>query len=160
MAYWNGTHWGSAESEPISSRPGRLRHVVEAVLEGALVSVLVVALVAGTAFAGKGGGSLTASISLGGVARSTTVSGDVTVSVTRSIADNDPVMWVTTKCYDASGARVSWLDLPVAWGAASSLTGSAGAYPVSGSWCETYATLRPWQSRVLGDAYLRFDVGG
>jgi hypothetical protein len=33
-------------------------------------------------------------------------------------------------------------------------------YPVSGAWCETYATLRPWQSRVLGDAYLRYDVAG
>ena len=160
MAYWNGTRWGSTEVAPISPRPSRIRHVLEAVVEGGLVSLLVVALVAGTAFAGRGGGSLTASISLGSGARSATVSGDVTVSVTRSIADNDPVMWVTTKCYDASGARVSWLDLPVAWGASSSLSGSAGAYPVSGSWCETYATLRPWQSRVLGDAYLRFDVGG
>ena len=28
------------------------------------------------------------------------VSGDVAISVTRSIPDNDPVMWVTTKCYD------------------------------------------------------------
>ena len=160
MAYWNGTNWEPAKLAPINSRSGRFRHAIEAVVEGGLVSLLVVALVAGTAFAGKGGGSLTATISLGSGARTAAVSGDVSIAVTRSIPDNDPVMWVTTKCYDASGNRVSWLDLPVVWGAASSLTGSAGAYPVGGSWCETYATLRPWQSRVLGDAYLRFDVGG
>jgi hypothetical protein len=160
MAYWNGTRWDPAEVAPITPGRSRLRHVIEAAMEGGLVSLLVVAMVAGTAFAGKGGGSLTATISLGGGARTAAVSGDATVAVTRSVPDNDPVMWVTTKCYDASGARVSWLDLPVVWGTSDSLTGSAGAYPVSGSWCESYATLRPWQSRVLGDAYLRFDVGG
>jgi hypothetical protein len=160
MAYWNGTQWGSAEVAPTPARPSRVRHTIEAIVEGVLVSLLVVALVAGTAFAGKGGGSLTATISIDDGARTASMTGDVSVAVTRSIPDNDPVMWVTTKCYDASGARVSWLDLPVVWGAASSLTGSAGMYPVSGAWCETYATLRPWQSRVLGDAYLKYDVGG
>ena len=116
--------------------------------------------VTSSSFSRKGGGSLSATIALGNGARTASVSGDVAISVTRSIPDNDPVMWVTTKCYDASGTRVSWLDLPVVWGTSDSLTGAAGAYPVSGSWCESYATLRPWQSRVLGDAYLRFDVGG
>jgi hypothetical protein len=160
MAYWNGTHWEPADAAPQNSRPSRFRRTIEAVTEGVLLSLLVVALAAGTTFAGKGGGSLSATISLSDGARAASVSGDVTVSVARSIPDNDPVMWVTTKCYDASGARVSWLDLPVVWGTSDSLSGYAGAYPVTGSWCETYATLRPWQSRVLSDAYLRFDVGG
>jgi hypothetical protein len=160
MTYWNGTHWEQPDAAPHKPRPSRLRHAAAAVAEGSLIALLAVGLLAGTAFAGKGGGSLQASISLGETARTASIAGHVSVSVTRSIPDNDPVMWVTTKCYDESGKRVSWLDLPVVWGASDSLSGSAGAYPVSGSWCETYATLRPWQSRVLGDAYLRFEVGG
>ena len=159
MAFWNGTHWVQPDTGPRKTPRSRLRRTIEAVAEGGLVSLLVVVLVAGTAFAGKGGGSLSATISLGNGARTSSVSGDVAISVTRSIPDNDPVMWVTTKCYDATGTRVSWLDLPVIWGTSDSLVGSAGAYQVSGSWCESYATLRPWQSRVLGDAYLRYEVG-
>ena len=157
MSFWTGTEWEQAAPAPRKARPSRLRHSLEAVTEGALLSLVVVALVAGTAFAGKGG-SLQASISLSEGARTASVSGDVTVTVQRSIPDNDPVMWVTTKCYDAGGDRISQLDLPVVWGTSDSLDGYAGAYPVSGSWCEAYATLRPWQNRVLGDAYLRFDV--
>ncbi|OGO54928.1 MAG: hypothetical protein A2V85_11110 [Chloroflexi bacterium RBG_16_72_14] len=162
MSFWTGTHWepDAPAPSPTPARPGKRRHVLEAITEGALIALLTVGLIAGTTFAGRGGSSLHATISIGDGARLSAVSGEVTFSVTRSIPDNDPVMWVTTKCYDSSGTRVSWLDLPVIWGTWDSLEGYAGAYDVGGSWCEAYATLRPWQSRVLGDAYLRFDVAG
>ncbi len=57
MSYWTGTHWvaeGSAATPP--RRPNRVRHALEAITEGSLVALLVVGLLAGTAFAGKGGG--------------------------------------------------------------------------------------------------------
>jgi len=60
MSYWTGTHWvadGPAAKPP--PRPSRTRHVLGALAEGALLSLLVVGLVsgtAGTALAAKGGG--------------------------------------------------------------------------------------------------------
>jgi hypothetical protein len=142
---------------------------LQAVLIVAIVAALVFAAAMATGngpggaksvFAGRsGGGSLSATISMGAGARVSSTSA-LTFDVTRSVPDNDPVMWVTTKCHDASGAVVTKLDRPVVWGTSASLTGYAGTFYASGTWCEAYATLRPWQSRVLGDAYLRFDVGG
>jgi len=57
MSYWTGTHWvadGPAAKPP--PRPSRTRHILGALAEGALLSLLVVGLVSGTAFAAKGGG--------------------------------------------------------------------------------------------------------
>jgi hypothetical protein len=57
MSYWTGTHWvaeGPAAKPP--PRPSRTSHVLGALAEGALLSLLVVGLVSGTAFAAKGGG--------------------------------------------------------------------------------------------------------
>ena len=161
MSFWTGTHWERDTPAPsAAARPSRRRHTFEAIAEGGMIALLVVGLVAGTTFAAKGGGSLQATISMESSARLAAVSGDhLSFQVTRSIPDNDPVMWVSTKCYDQAGARVSWLDLPVLWGTSTSLNGTAGAYEVSGAWCEAYATLRPWRSQVLSGAYVRFDVG-
>jgi hypothetical protein len=57
MSFWTGTHWEpeSPASKP-PPRPSRTRHGLEALAEGTLVALLVVGLVAGTAFAGKGNG--------------------------------------------------------------------------------------------------------
>jgi hypothetical protein len=85
--------------------------------------------------------------------------GNVNFAVTRSVADNDPVMWVTNKCYDRSGRLVSWHDRPVEWGSSSSLEGTAGSFDASGVSCTAYATLKPWQSRVLSGAVMTYDVG-
>jgi len=41
----------------IERRPSRRRHVAEAIAEGSLIALLTVGLIAGTAFAGKGGQS-------------------------------------------------------------------------------------------------------
>ena len=57
MSYWTGTHWvaeGPAAAPP--PRPSRTRHVLGALAEGAILSLLVVGLISGTAFAAKGGG--------------------------------------------------------------------------------------------------------
>jgi hypothetical protein len=55
MSFWTGTHWEEPErSAPKpKARPSRLRHAAEAVAEGSLIALLVVGLIAGTAFAGN-----------------------------------------------------------------------------------------------------------
>lgn len=156
---------------PISSAILVGRHALGAVVEAIVIVAIVVTVgvaalvVSGSApeansvLAARGGGStLAATISFAGTARVAASSGDVTFAVTRTVADNDPVIWVTTKCYSASGTLRSWVDLPVQWGAADSLAGTAGSFATAGTRCFAYVTLRPWQSRVLGDAAMWFDV--
>jgi hypothetical protein len=57
MAYWDGEGWVDRQT-PTPKRVSKTRrlfvHSWQALIEGALVSLLVVGLVAGTAFAGKG----------------------------------------------------------------------------------------------------------
>ena len=57
MAYWDGEGWVDRQT-PAPKRASKARrlfvHSWQALIEGALVSLLVVGLVAGTAFAGKG----------------------------------------------------------------------------------------------------------
>jgi hypothetical protein len=58
MAYWDGERWVDQQTRAprqVSKARRLFSHSWQAVLEGALVSLLVVGLVAGTAFAGKGG---------------------------------------------------------------------------------------------------------
>jgi hypothetical protein len=58
MSYWNGESWSDQPThEPReASRARRIfDHSWKALLEGALISLLVVGLIAGTAFAGRGG---------------------------------------------------------------------------------------------------------
>jgi hypothetical protein len=59
MADWDGERWldeGVREPRKVSRARRVFDHSSKALLEGALISMLVVGLVAGTAFAGKGGG--------------------------------------------------------------------------------------------------------
>lgn len=55
MSFWTGTHWVAEPAAKPPPRPSRARHIAEAVTEGALVALLVVGLVAGSAFAGRMG---------------------------------------------------------------------------------------------------------
>jgi hypothetical protein len=56
MSYWDGTHWVREDAAPEpEARTSRRRHALEAIAEGTLVALLTVGLIAGTAFAGKGG---------------------------------------------------------------------------------------------------------
>ena len=59
MSFWTGTHWEPEAPPPAPARHSRRRHAVEAVAEGALLSLMIVALVAGTAFARGGSGGIT-----------------------------------------------------------------------------------------------------
>ena len=164
MSYWTGTHWvaeGPAAAPP--PRPSRTRHVLGALAEGALLSLLVVALVSGTAFAakgnGKGGGNNTITLAVAGQTDTArlVVSGDVTFLVTRSVTD-DEVLWVTMKCYDTGGAEISRRDIAVIWGMWYSLEGSAGPVPTSGSTCTAYATWKPWLDHAIRGTVVEFAV--
>jgi hypothetical protein len=56
MSYWTGTSWEQdTPAAATDARPSWRRHVLEAIAEGTLVALLVVGLIAGTTFAGKGG---------------------------------------------------------------------------------------------------------
>jgi len=60
MAYWDGERWVDQQPrEPRQASKARrlFAHSWQLALEAVLVSLLVVGLVAGTAFAGKGGGA-------------------------------------------------------------------------------------------------------
>ena len=62
MAFWDGERWVTKPTrEPHQASKARrvFIHSWQALLEGALVSLLVIGLVAGTAFAGKGNRSTT-----------------------------------------------------------------------------------------------------
>ena len=54
MSFWNGTEW-VVDAPPDPKRPSRVKRVAAATLEAALVTALTFGLIAGTAFAGKGG---------------------------------------------------------------------------------------------------------
>jgi hypothetical protein len=58
MSFWNGHRW-EAQSPPTAAdtpRESRAKRFGAAALEGALITALVFGLIAGTAFAAKGGG--------------------------------------------------------------------------------------------------------
>jgi hypothetical protein len=55
MSFWTGTEW-AAEPSSAPKRHARVRHAFEAVLEGSLVALLLVGLIAAPTFAARGGG--------------------------------------------------------------------------------------------------------
>ena len=130
-----------------------MRHIVGVGLQAFLIAAIVAALAfaaataAGSApggadsvFAAKGdGGRFTATIAFADTSRlaasaDSAVSGDATFAITQS-KTSDEVMWVTNKCFDAAGAEVSRLDLPVQWGTWESLDGIAGPFATAGVTC-------------------------
>jgi uncharacterized transporter YbjL len=155
----------------LSSAAAIGRHTFGKAIEALVIIAIVITLALGLALAtrtspgadsvlaAKSGG-LTATIAFAASTDRVAGVSEATYAVTRSVADNDPVMWATTKCYDAAGILTSWVDLPVLWGTTSSLAGTAGPFATSGARCNAYATLVPWRSRVLGSASMWFTVGG
>jgi hypothetical protein len=124
--------------------------------------MLALASVPAVAVAGKGGGggSLSFSISMGDSAQAAgSYAGDMNFYVTRSIADNKEVAWVSNQCWDANGNKVVDQDNAIQWGMWDSLEGQSGAMPSGGTHCTAYVTLRPWQDRPSGDASIDYDVG-
>jgi hypothetical protein len=151
-----------------------VRHLVgvgaQALLVAAIIVTLLLALapiyrpadiLAGTkAVNAAPGGKLTATISFPATAasRNAYASGEVTFAVTRSIAENRDVFWVTNTCYDLAGQTLSKVDLAVVWGMWNSLEGTAGPFVASGSHCRAIVTFKPWLGRPLGDAVFEYDV--
>jgi len=121
MAYWDGERWIDKAVRPPrqASRARRaFDHSWKALLEGALISMLVVGLIAGTAFAGKGGGSGTSGghNKGGGTAGTGTLSGPVLLnstdglahygqSITFKVTSTSRYYFVRATC-DQSGTRV------------------------------------------------------
>lgn len=147
-----------------------VRHASGAVAEALLVAAIVAALALALSplygpartITGAGGADaarLAVTISLAGDARTSpdAVSGDVAFELTRS-ASSDEVLWVTNWCFDASGAVVERLDLPVRWGTSASLDGVAGPFATAGTDCTAYATWRPWQDRGIRGASVDYGV--
>jgi hypothetical protein len=83
MTYWDGERWldeRSREPRPASKARRVFTHSWQLLLEGSFVALLVVGLVAGTAFAGKGGGKPTTTSSHGScVAADTSVGNRYTI---------------------------------------------------------------------------------
>src|SRR5215210_1993561 len=55
MSDWNGYEW-VVDAPPVPRREGRVKRLAKATLEAGLITALTFGLIAGTAFAGKGGG--------------------------------------------------------------------------------------------------------
>jgi hypothetical protein len=141
--------------------------IIAAILAGLAFAAATVAgsapAGADSVFAAKGeGGKFTATIAFAATSTLTAsadsaVSGDVTFAVTQS-KTSDEVMWVTNKCFDAAGAEVSRLDLPVLWGTWDSLDGVAGPFATAGVTCTAYATWKPWTDRAISGATMDYSV--
>jgi hypothetical protein len=71
MSFWNGTEWVSetaevAEAPPAPERPSHMKRLAGAAAEGALIAALTFGLIAGSAFAAKGGRTATGDGTLAG----------------------------------------------------------------------------------------------
>jgi hypothetical protein len=55
VSYWDGSQW-VADTSPPPKHPSRVKRLAAATLEAALITSLTFGLIAGSAFAGKGGG--------------------------------------------------------------------------------------------------------
>jgi hypothetical protein len=99
MTYWDGTRWvPDAPSPPPRKRP--VRHVLGAIAEGTLITALIFGLVAGAAFAAKGGNSAHTNGHNGGHASSVTGTFSL-VLVTDQNGDGQP-NWGDSVTFDVS----------------------------------------------------------
>jgi hypothetical protein len=88
MSFWTGTHWEPEAPPPAPARPSKRRHAFEAITEGALLSLMIVALVAGTAFA-RGSGTITVPDGVYGETVTATVNPGGTGSWARASCNQD-----------------------------------------------------------------------
>ena len=112
MAYWNGTRWlddkssarASTPARIMSSRERRTRHVLGALTEGAMLSLIVVALISGTTMAGRGKGAGNQAFANGGC----TVDGS---TVTGTGLPTDQVLnFMVTDGSGTHGWVLGWTD--------------------------------------------------
>ncbi len=108
MSFWDGTRWVPEETAR-AGRPSRVRgtatHIVLALAEAGMAAILAVGLVAGTAFAGKGGGTTaTPWIALASVDGNTSAalpqpSLGSSVGFAAGYPKNTKNPWVSLSCY-------------------------------------------------------------
>lgn len=65
MSFWDGSNW-VADTPPEPKRPSRVKRLAAATLEAALITALTFGLIAGSAFAAKGGNRASGSGTLTG----------------------------------------------------------------------------------------------
>lgn len=111
MSYWDGTQW-AAEEAPRPKPASRTKRIAAATLEAALITSLTFGLIAGSAFAARGGNGGKPGGGGGGTTYSGTIGlaplvvdnngngtpnrGDV---VTFDISTNNPAPYVQLECY-------------------------------------------------------------
>jgi hypothetical protein len=87
MSFWNGREWVD-EGPPATDvkREGRVKHVAKAVLEAGLITALTFGLIAGSAFAARGGGGSKGGHGGGG---NTGTGGTGTIALAALVVDKD-----------------------------------------------------------------------
>jgi len=141
-----------------------LSHSIQALAEGALISLLVVGLIAGTAFAGKpssngGSGGYSATVSPGGPY---TFGDTVYVTTNAPVYPNNTGPWIWLKCYqngvvvmssDHAGFSAGWYyNWPFNLGPTQSWSGGAADCTVT--------VVHTNRNKVVTDAKTSFHVGG
>jgi hypothetical protein len=89
MSFWNGNNWVGDTSPPAApaARPeSRVRRIAAAALEASLITALTFGLIAGSAFAAKGGGASTGG---GGRHGGGSTTGGGTISLAPLVVDNN-----------------------------------------------------------------------
>jgi hypothetical protein len=166
MAYWDGERWIDKAVRPArqASRARRaFDHSWKALLEGLLISALVVGLVAGTAFAAKSGrissGSYTATVTPTG----THNFGDtVYITTNAPIYPNNTGPFIWLKCYQGSTLVLTsdhaafpsgwYYNWPFELGPTQSWSGGAADCTVK--------VVHQNRNKVVTDATTSFHVGG
>lgn len=108
------------------------------------LAIILTLSITGPAFAAKNAYA----ISLNSV-----LDGKATFTVTRSFPDdNDPVVWVATKCSNAPDGA-----LPVLWGLWDSVIGVTNPIEVAGS-CVAWVTVQPWTGMKKNNSHIEFEA--
>jgi hypothetical protein len=144
MSFWDGSQW-VADSPPGRADAPRhplVSHILAAVTEGGLIALLGFGLIAGTAFAAKGGHTNTH----GGTTATVTVPDGVFGGTTTAVTT--PGLWVYAACSqngtvvykayvqtDATGDAVLTLGPTPMWtSGAAACTAQAGSFSSTGAW--------------------------
>ena len=154
MSFWNGREWVD-ERPPATDvkREGRVKHVAKAVLEAGLITALTFGLIAGTAFAAKGGGGGGKHGSGGNTTGTSTLTvvmvddangngapnwGD---TITYTVTSSSTSPFVSTKCYQG-GVLVYAADAgfyeSYPWPGARNMPLSSPSWTSGGASCKAY----------------------
>lgn len=167
MSYWNGAEWVPDQPDP-PKRASRGRRLFGATFEATLIVALTFGLIAGTAFAAKGGGNGPGKHGGGSYTVMINESGpyafgsSVTVTTDAPVLANNAGPWISLACAqngvtvgtaDHAGFEGGWYyGLPFALGPSTSWTGGAAD-------C-TFTVFHVSNKRTVIDATMSFHVDG